>query len=103
MPEVCVVHVGVGEETRLRPEFHEELRQIFLREDGNPVGIQLSGEGGWVVPPLDPGNLRGGECDDSIGGIVTKADVEIVEIAASGSEDDDFAGLRHESGSRREC
>src|SRR5207245_1082530 len=48
-------------------------------------------------------NLRGGEGDHVVRRIVTEIHVEIVEVAARGAQDDDFARLRHGLGSRREC
>src|SRR5207245_9635049 len=63
-------------------------------EDRDSVRIELPREGGRILPRRDPGNLRGGEGDDVVRGIVTEIHIEIMEVAARGAEDDDVARRR---------
>src|SRR2546425_13052650 len=101
--DVRVVDIGVCEDARLRTEPLDEPRELFFGKDRDSFGIQVAREGRWILPSLDPGNLRGGERDDAVRGIVPEIDVEIMEVAARGAEDDDPARLRHGLGSRRGC
>jgi len=93
VPEVRIVYVGIGEEAGLGAEFLEELRQVLLGKIGMPSGYSRSRQRGRILPPFNARNLRRGESHDSVGGIVAKADVEIMKVAARGPEDDDLAGL----------
>src|SRR5712691_5991936 len=103
MSDVRVVDIGVCEDARLRTEPLDEPRELFLRKNRDSFGIQFPREGRGILPSLDPGNLRGGERDDAVRRIVPEINVEIMEVAARGAEDDDPARLRHGSGSRRGC
>src|SRR2546422_433801 len=78
-------------------------RELFFRKDRDSFGVQVPREGGRILPSLDPRDLRGGKRDDVVRRIVPEIDVEIMEIAARGAEDDDLSRLRHGSGSRRGC
>src|SRR3989441_10400955 len=103
MPDVRVVDVGVSEDARLRTEPLDEPRELFFRKNRDPFGIQVPREGRGILPSLDPGDLRGGERHDAIRRIVPEINVEIMEVAARGAEDDYVARLRHGLGSRRGC
>src|SRR5207245_9516364 len=103
MSDVRVVDVGVCKDARLRTESLDEPRELFFRKNRDPFGIQVPREGRGILPSLDPGDLRGGERDDAIRRIFPEINVEIMEVAARGAEDDAPARLRHGLGSRRGC
>ena len=62
---------------------------------GMPLRVQRAGELGRVGAAVDVGDLRRRERDHLDAGVVPVHQVEVVEVAARGAEDDDaFAGLR---------
>src|SRR2546422_6867110 len=101
--DVRVVDVGVCEDARLGTEPLDEPRELFFRKNRDSFGVQVPREGGRILQSLDPRDLRGGERDDVVRRIVAEIDVEIMEVAARGAEDDDPSRLRHGSGSHRGC
>src|SRR5881396_15706 len=102
-PDVRVVDVGVGEDARLGIERLDEPGELVLGKNRDPIRIEFPREGRGILPGLDSRNLRRGKRDDAVRRIVAEVDVEIVEVAARGPEDDDLARLRHELESLREC
>src|SRR5947199_1045939 len=101
MPDVRVVDVGVCEDARLRAEPLDEPRELFFGKNRDSFGVQVPREGGRILPSLDPRDLRGGERDDMVRRIVPEIDVEIMEVAARGAEDDAPWRLSHGSGAPR--
>src|SRR3989442_430359 len=103
MPDVRVVDVGVSEDACLRTESLDEPWELFFRKDRDSFGVLFPREGGRILPSLDPRDLRGGKRDDVVRRIVAEIDVEVMEVAARGAEDDDPSRLRHGLGSHRGC
>jgi hypothetical protein len=88
-----VPEIGVGEDDLVDVVRADELRQLVLRTDRDPLGIPRPGERRRVGPLVDPRDLRRGERDDLRVGVVAERDVEVVEVASAGSHDDDLAHL----------
>src|SRR2546429_7328422 len=76
MPDVTVIHVGVGEHAGLNRVFLDQLREVVLGENGNPVGILRTRQGGRVLAGLDSRDLGGGESHDLGGRIVAVDHIE---------------------------
>jgi len=81
VPEVRIVYVGIGEEAGLGAEFLRGASAGPPRERSECLPDT-------AFPPKRPDtsalqcqDLRRGESHDSVGGIVAKADVEIMKVA----------------------
>src|SRR5207245_3465765 len=96
-------HARVREDARLGIERLDEPRELLFGKNRDPVRIDFPREGRGVLPSLDSRNLRRGKRDDAVRRIVAEIDVEIVEVAACGAEDDDLPRLRHGLESLRGC
>src|SRR3989441_12330088 len=84
--DVRVVDIGVCEDARLRTEPLDEQRELFFGKDRDSFGIKVARAGRWILPSLDPGNLRGGERSDAGRGVSPAIAVGIMEAAARGAE-----------------
>jgi len=60
--------------------------------------VEPSGERRGIVSAGDAGNLRRGEGDDAYSRIIAVDDIEVVEVAACGAEDEDAPGSQEASG-----
>ncbi len=86
---VLVRNVGIGEDGFVDLLLGEELFQAGLRDDGDPLRIELSRQVRRVAAPGDVGNLRRRECRHAHARIVAKDAIEVVEIPPRGAHDDD--------------
>ena len=85
---VLVRDVGVGERHHVDPMGLDQLVQLLLGMDRDPVGIPRTGQLGGVAAPVDIRNLRGGEGDDLDVVAFLPVHVEVVEVAAGGPHDE---------------
>ena len=60
-----------------------------LRQDRNPVGVQRARKLDRIAPAVDVRDLRRGERDHVVLGPVPVDEVEVVEVAARGTRDQD--------------
>ncbi len=67
----------------------DQVGQLLLRHDGDAVGIKRPGERRRVGAAFDAGNLGGSEGHDLRRVVMAEHRVEVVEVAASGSQDHD--------------
>ncbi len=81
--------VAVGEDDLLDLPITAEGVQLRLVDDRNALGIKHAGELRRIAAAADAGNLRSGERDHLPRRVVAVDDVEVVEVAAGGAEDDD--------------
>ena len=79
--------IAVGEDDLVDGLVPDELLQVRLGHDGDPLGIAGAGQLRGVAPTGDPGDLRGREGDDAGLGMLPVADVEDVEVAPRGAHD----------------
>src|SRR5208282_4126487 len=86
MHEVLVGNIAVGKDHCVNFVFGDQLFEILLFEDGNTFGIEMSGKFRRITASGDVGNLSGGEGDYVIIRIVAKPNVEIVEVSAGGTK-----------------
>jgi len=59
-----VAHVRVAEDDIVDPLVLDQLRELALVVDRDPVRVALAGEAGRVPPIVDERDLRRGERDD---------------------------------------
>ena len=86
-----VREVRVGEHDLVDLFAADQLRQLLLGPDRNAVRVQRPGERGRVEAVGDPGDLGRREGDDADIGVLAEGEVEVVEVAPSGTHDDDPA------------
>ncbi len=89
MHHVLVRDVGVSEDHIVHVEVDDQARELVFLMDRDAVRIALPGEDRRIRAVVDVGDLRRGERDDLGLGIVSVDDVEVVEVAAGGSHDQD--------------
>src|SRR3989304_4760643 len=87
--DVEVGDVAVGEDDLVDAARPDQVLPALLREDGDAGGVERPGELRRVGAAGDVGDLRRREADDLVGGRVAEDDVEVVEIAAGGAQDED--------------
>ena len=80
---VLVGDVGIGEDDLVDLLVVDEIAELLLGVDRDPVRIAPPGERRQVGPTGDAGDLGRGEGDDLDLGIVAVNDIEVVEVAAS--------------------
>mgnify|MGYP003350660176 CR=1 FL=1 len=73
-------NVAIGEDDGVDVTAADQIRQTFFRYNRDTGGIVWSGQCGGITAIRNAGNLRGGECNNLIGRIVTIHNVEIVKI-----------------------
>ena len=95
--EIVEVDVGVGEDDLVDSVLADQVCELLLGEDGNPVRIAGSGELGRIPAVVDVRDLGGGEGHDTGVGSAAVAGIEDVEVFSGGSHDQDV--LRHALGS----
>ena len=86
-----VLEIRVSEDDLVDVVLVDELRQLLLGPDRDPVRVQRAGERGRIDAVVDAGDLRRREGDDVGVRIVAEGDVEVVKVASAGSHDDDLA------------
>jgi hypothetical protein len=84
--------VAVGEDDEVDGLIADQAFEVVLGENGNAGGIARAGKRGRIGSAFDVGNLGGGERDHIEGRVVAVADVEVVEVAARGSQDQGARG-----------
>ena len=89
MHHVLVRHVGVGEDHFVYVLLPDDLLELVLWTDRNPVWVTRPGQLGRIHAALDIRDLRGREGDDRVLGPSAKEDVEVVKVAAGCPDDDD--------------
>ena len=89
MHDVFVRDVAVGEDHLVGAKPADERSEFLFRVDRNAFGIQRTRQEGRVHPSLQVGNLGGGECHYLILWTFPEINVEVMEVAAAGTEDDD--------------
>ena len=89
--DLGVRHVAVGEHHLVDAPFAAERLQLGFIENGNALGVARSGQLRRVAAPGDAGDLRCGEGHHLERRIVAVDEVEVVEIAPGGAEDQDAA------------
>jgi hypothetical protein len=94
MHHALVRHVAVREHGLVHVELGDDLLELGLGADRDPVGIEVSRQRRRITPAGDVGDLRGRERHDFDLRVGSKAYVEVVKIAAGRTEDDD-ASPRH--------
>ena len=82
MHHVLMGEVRVGEHDLIDLFTAYELGQKVFGHDGDAGGIARPRERRRVGAVVDRGDLRRGERDDEVLGIVAEHDVEVVEVAA---------------------
>src|SRR3990170_3489518 len=80
-------NVTVGENDLVDALSADDIDQVALGEDWDPLGIELAGQLGRVDTPLDVRDLSGGEGDHLVILIVAEVHVEVVEVATGGPHD----------------
>ena len=86
-----VLEVGVAEDDLVDVELADQLTQLLLGADRDPLRIARPGQRGRIDALVDAGDLGRREGDDVGVRVVAEGDVEVVEVASSGSHDDDLA------------
>jgi hypothetical protein len=89
-----VVHIAVGEDDLVDLPLAADAAELCLIVDGDAVRIARTCQGRRITPAGDAGDLRGREGHDVVCWVVAEGDVEIVEVAAGGSHDEDASGIR---------
>ena len=87
MHHVLVRHVGVREDDLVDVVLADQVGELGLRVDRNPLRVEVAGEERWIDAACDVRDLRRSERDDLV--VVTPAidDVEVVKVAAGGARD----------------
>src|ERR1019366_6461893 len=67
----------------------DQALELVLGDDGDAVRVERSGKGCGIAPSVNARDLRRGEGDDLVVGLVAENRVEVVEIAARRAQDDD--------------
>ena len=88
MHDPAVRDVGVGEDRQVDSFALDELDDVGLGNDRDPVGIERAGQLRGISPVVDVRDLGGGEGDYAIRRIVAKHDVDVVEVTTRCAEDD---------------
>jgi hypothetical protein len=86
--DVIQVHVRVGKDDLVDVVAAQQIVELFLGSNGNPVGIQGARQYGWIAPVFYVWNLRCCECNDFDIRVVSITAIEYVEVTSSGSHDD---------------
>src|SRR5690348_14405112 len=73
--------------------FVDQALQVLLVENRNTGRIKRSGEFGGITPAGDAGNLRGRKADHVVFCVSAKDDVEIMEVSACRTENQNFFRL----------
>ena len=66
----------------------DQLLEFVLRSDRDPVRVVRPAQRRWIRALIDVGDLGGGDGDDLDVRVVAEDDVEVVEIASTGTEDE---------------
>jgi hypothetical protein len=82
-----VVQIAVAQDHLIDLVLGDEVGHVVFLEDRQAVGIMGPGQFSRVAPPVDLGDLRGGEADDFVVLIVLEEQIEIVEVAPGSAED----------------
>ena len=99
--DVLVRDVAVAEHDQIGAFLLDQRQEFALRMDGNAIGIKLPCQFVRVRSSSDVGNLRSREGNDFVVRVATEEDVEVVEVAAGSSHDDDSSFHAHLSLSYR--
>ncbi len=86
---VLVRDVGVREDHVVHVQVDDQPPELVLLVDRDAAGVAVPREDGGVRSVIDVGDLGRGERDDVGLGVVPVDDVEVVEVAAGGSHDQD--------------
>ncbi len=89
--DVGVGDVGVGEHHLVDVVVADDVGELGLRPDRDPVRVERPRQRRRVRPVVDPGDLGGRERDHPRRRVVAVDDVEVVEVTTSGSHDHDLA------------
>ena len=87
MHDVGVGNIGVCEHHIIDAPFSHDGVEFGLGTDLDPVRISPPGELGRIRTVVDVGDLRSGEGNDFDLRIVSKHDVERVEVSSAGARD----------------
>ena len=85
-----VRQIGVGHRDLIDVVLLDEFGELLLRLDGYTLGITLPAQLGRVGPPVNIGNLGGREGDYVVTRVVAPERVEVVEVPAGGTDDDNL-------------
>ncbi len=89
--------VAVGEDDAVDLLAREDLLELLLGDDRDPLGVERAGQLRRVAPILDAGDLRRRDGDDLHRGVVAIDDVEVVEVAPGGPHDHDLQAVHGSS------
>ena len=93
-----VRQVGIGEDDLVHSLALDQVGELVLGPDRDAVRVLRPGERGRVAAVVDAGDLSRREGDDLGARLLAEDRVEVMEVAASRSHDDDLA---HRSSFRR--
>ena len=88
MHQVLMRNVAIGEHHHVDGVVLNEALEIFLLEYRNPLRIQASRKHGRVAPSGDVWDLGGSESNNLVVEVLTEKNVEIVEVSARSSENE---------------
>jgi len=86
MHQILMGNVAVGENDNVHTVIRNQTFEIFLFENRDPIGVQAPGQGRGITAPRDIRDLSGGKSNHLVVEILTKNNVEVVKVAACGSE-----------------
>jgi hypothetical protein len=86
-------YITVGEYHLIDLMLSNKIFKLFLRMYRHPIGIELPGEGRWVSPTFNVGDLGGGESCDFVLSLIAEVHIEVMEITTCGAHDENSLRL----------
>ena len=87
--DVFMRDIAVREYDLIDVELADQSQEFALGKDRDAFGVATPGELGWIGASFDIGDLSGRECDDVVVRVVSKVDVEVVEVTTGSPHDQD--------------
>lgn len=84
-------YVAIRENDQVDAVLGDQPLEVLFFENRDAIGIQLTGQFRWIAAIGDVGDLGCRESYNRKGWVVAKYNIEVMEIAASGTQDDYFS------------
>lgn len=88
MHQILVTNVAVGENYGIHRPFNDQILKGLLGKNRDAVRIGWPCQRCWIAAVGDAGNLRSREADHPEAWLVTKHDVEVMEIPSSSAKEE---------------
>ena len=87
---VLVRHIAVGKDHLLHAVLLDQVDKLLLGPDGDPAGVQVTGQLRRIKAPFDVRDLGGSEGHDLVVLVAAEERVEVMEITSGRAHDESF-------------